>query len=359
MITFNAPINSVSFGIVSTAILREAYNRKLDCRLFPISQVDLSAQPSDPEFDKWLRDINTKAYQDHSRDNPIIKLWHINGLFESFSKEQAAITFHECSDVTPIEKNILKNQKKVFVTSQYSKKVFNEFGIDNVEFLQLGFDKTNFYKINQPSLGEDITVWVLPGKLEPCRKRTLKSLQAWVKKFGNNKNHRLHAAIFNPFIKPEDQLAIIGQALNNKKYWNVEFFGWVKTNAEYNAIINSGDIVLGLSGGETFDIPVFSSVALGKHCLALKAHVYLDYLNDENAVLVPPSGRIQANDGMFFRQGDPFNQGAFYDWSEDDVISGMEEVLKRVKNNKLNTNGNLLQSRSYSETLDTLIQNVL
>ena len=50
----NLVVNPVSFGQVSTAILRELKNRGENVILSPIAnQVDLAAQPEDPEFKEW------------------------------------------------------------------------------------------------------------------------------------------------------------------------------------------------------------------------------------------------------------------------------------------------------------------
>ena len=46
----NFPINSVSFGQVSTLILRELYKRNMNPCIFPIGDTDLSVQAEDKEF---------------------------------------------------------------------------------------------------------------------------------------------------------------------------------------------------------------------------------------------------------------------------------------------------------------------
>lgn len=358
--TLNAPINAVSFGVVATAILREAFRQKIDTSLFPIGgQIDLSAQKVEQDFAQWLQNGLNQSLEKHSRNSTVTKLWHINGSMESFSKEQNLLTFLETSECTKTEVNILKNQKTVFVTSNYTKRVMEDYGLKNIKYLELGFDKDNFYDLKKTYYNDGTIVHGLAGKLEPCRKGHGKILKAWGKKYGNNPKYRLHAAIFNPFLKPEDQERILFQELEGKKYGNIVFLPYLKTNTEYNDFINSVGVMIALSRGEGRDLPVFHSVGLGKHCVGLRAHAYLDYLNDENSTLINPNGRIEAQDGIFFHgRNSQFNVGSFYDWDENEFIDALEIATKKYLDNPVNTKGLELQNRTYKETLDTLLKEI-
>ena len=70
-------------------------------------------------------------------------------------------------------------------------------------------------------------------------------------------------------------------------------------NEMYNDFLNSSDVVLGMSGGEGWGLPEFQSACLGKHAVLLNASAYKDWANEENAVLVEPSGNAMY-DGVFF-----------------------------------------------------------
>jgi hypothetical protein len=204
----------------------------------------------------------------------------------------------------------------------------------------------------------DKIVFGLFGKLEITRKRTLKTLSMWAKKYGNNPKYVLHAAIANPHMKPEDQSRLILNALEGKKYWNITFLPMVQSNAEYNDIINSVNIVLALSGGEAFGLPEFHAVGLGKHCVGLNAHAYKDYMNDSNSVLINPSSKIPCYDGIFFHEGQPFNQGNFYDWDEDEAIAAMEQAEQRYAINPVNIAGQELKKWTYEDTIKEIVENL-
>ena len=131
----------------------------------------------------------------------------------------------------------------------------------------------------------------------------------------------------------------------------------MKTNAEYNDFLNSANIVIGMSGGEGWGLPEFQSVALGKHAVMLNAHAYKDWANRVNSVMIDPLSKIEVYDDLFFKKGQPFNQGKIFDFNEDDFIEGCEEAIKRVKSNPVNEEGKKLQTKfSYENTVDELLK---
>ena len=82
-LSFNVPLNGVSYGSSSIAILREVYKRGLSPCIFPISgQVDLSAQKEDQDFNLWLQSCINKAPKYHKREDWAFRLWHINQSME-------------------------------------------------------------------------------------------------------------------------------------------------------------------------------------------------------------------------------------------------------------------------------------
>lgn len=323
--------------------------------LFPIGGVDLSTQNKNDEFSNWIGQSLQKANSSHSKNNPILKLWHLSGSLESFSKEQVLISFYELDSPTKTELNIVKNNNKVVLSSKYAISCFENLGCDNLKFVPLAFDCEHFSKISRPENRTDIHFGIA-GKLEPQRKRHLKTITAWAKKYGNKPGYFLNCAIYNNFLDPNIQSQIIGQALNGQRYWNINFLPYLPTNAAYNQFINNNDIILAMSGGEGWGLPEFQSVALGKHCVGLNAHAYKDWMTDKNSILVNPSGKIPAYDNIFFHEGHEFNQGNIFDWDENDFISAMETAEKRFKQSPENTEGIELQKQfSYSKMTDSLL----
>ena len=127
-------------------------------------------------------------------------------------------------------------------------------------------------------------------------------------------------------IKPaieltEDQNKAIWNALlKGKDYWNVHFFQYFQTNEQYNDFLNSGHIIMSMSGGEGWGLPEFQSVAMGKHSVTLNATGYKGWANSENSALVYPASKEEAYDNKFFVKGASYNQGQVFWFDEEDFI---------------------------------------
>jgi len=199
-VAFHVPINSVSFGQISTLLLKTYHKKVLsgedlpDVKLFPLGgQVDLSAQIKDDLFELWLQKRTIDALENHSKDDPCFKLWHLLGSIESFSKEQTLLSFYELDSPTKAELNVAKNNK-TFFTSKYTCDVFRSAGAE-CGHIPLAFDDLNFRPTDKKFFDDDRIVFSMVGKMER-RKRHDKILKAWVKKFGNNKKYALHCALY-------------------------------------------------------------------------------------------------------------------------------------------------------------------
>ena len=357
-VAIEAAINPLSFGNCSYNILLEFFKKGLSPNIFLIGdKADLSSfDRIEKDFAEWLQHCATKSNIKHSRDMPGLKIWHINGSLPSYVNKQSLFTFYELDRPTKVEVNILNNQERIFVSSSYTKKVFEDFSIKNVIHCPLGFDANHFASTNK-KYNEDQITFGLAGKLEK-RKQHHKVLSAWAKRYGDNPKYALNCAIQNPFLSQEQQ----GGALLNilkKRYFNINFLGFMPTNSLYNDYLNSNDIILGMSAGEGWGLPEFQSVCLGKHAVILNAHAYKDWADKDNAVLVAPSGKVEAYDGVFFNEGAAFNQGQYFDWNEDEFISACEEAEKRLESNPLNTKGaELAQKFTWKKTSETILENI-
>lgn len=353
-VTLDLPINNLSFGQVSVAILREFYRRGLTPNVFPLQgQVDISSQTPDEKFNQWLNHCIGKAPREASRDDTSIKLWHIAGSNSTYSRRDSRlITFYECNNPTSSETNLLKNQDRVYVTNKYTQNVLRMFGVESIH-LPLGFDSHNFKVLEKRPGVEGAITTLLLAKLEH-RKHTLRQLALWAKRYGNQKEYRLNAAIWNPFMKAEHQQALINQALGGQQYWNITYLPFMATNAEYSSYLQSGQIVLACSGSEGFGLGEFHAAAMGAWPVALKAHAYLDHFSESNAIWVKPNGMTPVYDNIHFAQGQPFNQGSVFTFSDEDWYTGVEEAHKRALKG-INFEGLKLQRQTYEQTVNALL----
>lgn len=355
---FNLPLNSVSFGQVSTLLLRELFKKEEDIYLFPINgALDLTSQNNvSKDFADWILAKSNSFLETYNRDIPIFKLWHLNGSIESFSKKQYLFSFYELDSPTSVEINSVLNNEKVFFSSQETCKIFKNLGCDNVHYIPLAFDKYNFFNTNKTYLKDRIT-FNLTGKLEK-RKHHLKVIKAWLKKYGNDPKYFLNCSIYNPFMKNDLQEALLKTVID-KQYFNIGFLNFMEQNLTYNDYLNSGDIILGMSGGEGWGLPEFHSVALGKHAVILNCNGYRGWANKDNAILVEPTSKIEAYDDIFFKRNQKYNQGNIYDFEEEAFIAGCELAEKNFMNNPVNKSGLNLQKDFSSEIFaENIIKNI-
>ena len=78
-LAFNLPINSVSFGQISTLILRELFKSNKETLLIPIGNPDLSTQSDiSQQFTEWIQNAINESLVKHSKKNKIFILRHIN-----------------------------------------------------------------------------------------------------------------------------------------------------------------------------------------------------------------------------------------------------------------------------------------
>ena len=221
-LTVNAPINSLSFGNVSTNILRQLYKKNTELTFFPIGDnVEISAfDKIKKDFVDYLQNSTNKRFETINKNTPCLKLWHIFGSESRFSKNQSLYTFHETSDLTKIEKNLLKTQDLIFVSSNYTKKIFDINGIENVVHAPLGFDD-DFFITNKEYLPNKIHFGLM-GKFE-YRKNTSRIIKTWLKLFGNKPEYQLSCVVNNSFLDKSKFQIEITKILEGKHYNNINF----------------------------------------------------------------------------------------------------------------------------------------
>lgn len=359
--SINVPLGSVSFGQISYAILREIKELGLNPNIFPIGgNVDISAQKIEPEFGNWLNNCIGKANKTHQRDFPVFRLWHFQQSLESLSNnKQLLYTFWETDQPTAEELNVVKNNRLVALSSQYSVDIFkNNFNCSNVIKLTPGFDKYNFSNTNKKYFDDDRIVFSCVGKFENLRKNQAKIIQSWIKKYGGNPKYWLHCAIWNVFLSKDQNENIIKQILQGQNVPNVIFYPFMPQNEIYNDWLNASDCVIGM-GNESFGLAEFTSLCLGKHAVLLNANGYKEYGTTENSVLINPNGKVEAQDPPFFTKGSQYNQGSFFTWDVDEFLAGCDEAIKRVEKNKINEEGLKLKDKfKYSDTVKNILENL-
>ena len=349
---FEAPLNSLSFGNVSYNILRELYEKEANVGLFPIGNIQMESYDIPQDFGKWIQSSINNRWKMLAAKAPALKLWHLNGAENKKSPTQVLYTFYECSQPTEVEVAICNSQTKTVFSSQYARDRFVDAGGNNTLAAPLGFDK-DFHNTGRKYL-DGVIHFGLFGKFEN-RKRTKEIIRAWVKKYGNDNKYQLTCCITNPFFKTEQMKQALVDSLEGKRYTNVNFLPFLKTNKEVNEVLNAIDIDLtGLSGGEGWNLPSFNATCLGKWSIVSNNTSHKDWATDKNSILVEPDGTFPCADGLFFAPTGEFNQGVFYSWNEEDVIVAMEKAEK-LAGTKNEEGIRLGTEMTYSKLVDNLL----
>lgn len=349
MINFEGVINPLSFGYISYGIAKEFIKRKIDFNFFPISgNVDWGTFDTAPEDIKnYINNSANNSLKQFNINNHSFKIWHINpqSIPKMSKKFNSILTFHELDTLTDEEVCILNSFDKVFVTSTFSKNVFEDFGVKSkVVYAPMGIDTDVFFDLKKPRIYNNIIVFSIFGKFEK-RKRQLETIQAWITKYGGNPAYKLHCYVSNPFYKPEQMNQVFAQIFQNKpKPFNVDLFPYLPNNSTLNDAYNSTDIVLDMSGGESISLPSLNCVAIGKHAVVNYNTGIKDWANDENCVLIKPNGKEPVYDGVFFQQGSKFNQGNIYTFDVNDLYNGIEAAITRFNASNVNEAGKKLQN---------------
>jgi len=348
-----APINSLSFGNVSYNILREFSKRGIEVGLFPTGNVDVSAYKADASFSSWIKESIDKRWDIVASKAPSFKLWHLNGALDRKSHKQNLLTFYETSEPTFQEVSTCKSQDRTLFSSTCAKDLFESAGCSNCSFVPMGFDQ-DFFKTGKKYL-EGVVHFGLMGKFEK-RKHTEKIIRAWLKKYGNDNRYQLSCCVTNPFFKPEQMQAVIASVLEGKRYTNINFLPYLKTNSEVNEFLNAVDIDLsGLSGSEGWGLCSFNSTCLGKWSIVANHTAHKDWATSCNSILIEPNGTMSSVDGVFFSEGQQFNQGVFYTWDENDAISAMDLAVGKV--GLINQKGvELGKKMTYENTVNKIIE---
>lgn len=355
------PVNGLSFGQTSVLILRTIFDRvkngqDIHVKLFPIGGgCDLSAQKKDTEFEQWLSSCISNAIHNHKRSDKIFKLWHLNGSLESLSEKQSLLSFYELDSPTQVELNIARNND-LFFTSKCTCEIFKKEGVET-GYIPLAFDAYNFNQTQKKYFSDDRIVFTITGKAEK-RKRHVQAIKAWMKKYGNNAQFALQCAIYNPFLNSQQNSQFVSQTIleGKPKPFNVNFFPTMAENQTYNDFLNSGDIVLAM-GNESWGLPEFHSVALGKYAVISDCNGHREWASSENSILIAPNGKDEAYDGLFFQKGQPFNQGFNPTFNDDDFLNGCEIAISKCRTSKINTIGLDLQNKfSKDRLVDAIIE---
>ena len=61
---------------------------------------------------------------------------------------------------------------------------------------------------------------------------------------------------------------------------------------------------------------------------------------------------------MFFKEGNPYNQGNIFDFDDDDFLSACDVAIQKVKSNPVNVEGKKLQEITWDKSVDEILKHI-
>lgn len=307
----SAPINSLSYGLVSQNILDNLSNYKLK----PLGQFD-SAQYSRfiPKLINYTEDLDLTK--------PSLKIFHENLLFDHIGKgTRIGFPIFERNEFTPEHVWNLKHQDLVLVCSKWAKELVEPIN-PNVMVCPLGVSE-NFKPGYIPN-NQDKVIFYTQGKRE-VRKGHNYLHKVFHKAFQNNNDVELWMFTHNYFDTPEQTRSFQSEyksLLGNK----VKFFPRLSEQEMINWL-HKTDCGIFLSRAEGWNMPLSEALAMGKQVIATYYSGHTEYLkNGINPVEFEP-----AIDDKWFH-------GEFtwmkIESNEEEIVTLLREKYEYCKNNK-------------------------
>jgi len=327
-LTLNCPINTTSYGYVSTYLYLELIKNGYD-----INHVAIGPTQSDSYLTPKIESVLRKNNEYNIKD-PVLKIWHQHDL--SFLGRGIKIGFpiFELEDFSSLEKYSLKTPDELIVCSKWAQKVIQDkIGRSSV-VLPLGYDSSIFAPASMPE--RDVTIFGNFGKFEI------------------RKGHDVLIDIFNKAFTPKDNVCLVMMPHNFflnqqetdrwvKKYKSTPMgdrIMFVSRQESQQMVYNiMKQIHCGVfpARAEGWNLEALELLATGRHLIITDVTGHTEFCNNANSRLVKmESGKEKASDGKFFDGS--FEWHAIGNNEIDQCVEHMRSVHKLRLDNNLGIN---------------------
>lgn len=328
-----APINNLSYGIVTQNIL----NKMVDKRTVLLSVIGQQQILTKNIYDSTenFNNINPPI------DTSSVKIFHQFDLAHHIGKgKHIGFPFFELDEFTDREIKHLSLQDVVLVASQWAKEIVDSHIKTQCEVVPLGVDTSVFYPDPKHS---NSCIFLNIGKME-YRKGKDVLLKACERVFKDKADCMLWMMAENPFV----DCSYDKKEFVNKLGHKVAFLPKVEGSKQVAEIINRANYGIYPTRSEGWGMPILESLACGLEIAATNYSAPTEYLTEENSYMIPIREKEVAFDGVFF-------DGSIGRWAkldeqyEDDLVEVMEYMYFKWKKgeNKINKRG-VETARNYT-----------
>ena len=334
ILNFNAPINTTSYGYVSSYILKELLSLNYDVRYIPIINSQL------PSPDELLLPHIKKALDrwDFSYKAPCLKIWHQYDLNSFYGKGiRIGMPIFELEKFNARELHSLNNPDQLFVCSEWAKTVIHENipdKVNNTHVVPLGYNQDIFKPCPLPS--NDKTIFGNFGKFE-IRKGHDVLPEIFNAAFEKDDDVLLVMMASNPFLTSEETKSWIDSFKNTKLGDKIVFVGRQQTQDMVYNIMSQIHCGIFPSRAEGWNLEALELLACGRHVIITHCTAHTEFCNMQNSKLVHmQSGYEKAMDNKWFH-------GEF-EWrkigasEKDQMIQYMRDIHQKRKDGNLYEN---------------------
>jgi len=335
LINVCSPINELGYGTVGRNLVKALIEIGANPALFPIGNAEVSS--SDLKvFSKAVE--RAKFYNLRS---PSFRLWHAWDLAQHPTKaKRSAATFFELDSLKTEEIYQLSQMDHVFAFGDWAADVMRRSGVvTDIQSIHCGVDRKIFK--DQPLPQDGPTRFINAGKWE-LRKGHDVLLQAFLRAFKPEDDVELVMLCDNPFLTPEETNEWVRYYKDTPMGGKIRIPMRLETQEGVADLFASAHCGVFPSRGEGWNLEALELLSMGRHVIATACTAHLDYLNEQNATLVPVGPLELAYDGKWFT-----GQGKWYQLREPSIVAtaeAMRAVHEQRRQGKLTLNENGIET---------------
>lgn len=271
-----APINNLSYGIVSWNILKEL-DPHTNISLFPIDFHPSLEQST--LVRKWIK----RAEHFHANE-PCLKIWHQHDMATRVGKGPFfGMPIFEVNGFNPQEVLHLESLDHVIVNSQWASSIVQKYCKVPVSVCPLGVD-TSLFKPDTKLLEKKDFMFLNVGKMEKRKGHDI-LIEAFNKAFSKNMDVKLYLLWDNHFPNCNRQYWI-DLAKKSRMGSQIYPLGRVDSPETVAMLMQQADCGVFPFRAEGWNLPLLEMMACNKPVIATNYSAPTEYLKEENAYLL-------------------------------------------------------------------------